>query len=339
MQLTGTPINKILEQVETIDYDPIGFSSHIHLVIPKPNNEFDIFIPRKGDREIKLELFVPHQFKGKTKTIILFPGCTVQGFEMANVAERFVDQGFIVWVVDFSVGEIESHSSCHYTISQLVKDVKDVIDFVYNHAFVDKDNLFIAGHSFGAFSSLLYMARYNEQRVRAVIGICPVVDVVEVGLNHIRKVIHKSPRWERLLRVWMWKARRGLKNTAFFLWKLFGKLEIIIRNGKRVSLGREFLKDLIEHNSKETVMRELASIRTPCLLLHAENDPWVSLENVQEIYDAICSSVKNLCVLKGVDHLPMDEMGAERILSKTLPWLDNISGNIFREMPPIFSTS
>ena len=230
-----------------VDYDPIGLS-HLHYVFTKPNNVYHVIVPRENDREIKLDLYLPPKIKGKNKTIILYPGCTVQGYEMTNIAESFVDKGYYVWVVDFSVGEVESHTFCHFTISQLVKDVKDVIDFVYSQHFVDKDNLIIAGHSFGAFSSLLYLARHKEKRIKAVISICPVIDVVEIGLNHFRQIAHKAQSLERVLKVLIWKARRILRNLVFLGWKLFGKFLFIIKNGKKVFLSREFLDDILKHN-------------------------------------------------------------------------------------------
>jgi|GEM_PF-3977336 len=341
MKPLRTPRVKEVEEVITVDYDSFGLS-HLHYVIPKPHNVRELTVPRQDDRELKLELFLPCPEKksmAKTKTMVLFPGCTVQGYEMSNIAERFAKQGFVVWVVDFSVGEVESHSFCHYTISQLIKDVKDVIDFVYAHPYTDKKNIFMAGHSFGAFSSLLYLARHDEKRIKAAIGICPVVDVVEVGINHIQQIVHKAPRWERVLRVWVWKARRILRNIAFFAWKACGKFEFIVKNGKKVFLSREFLYDIIKHNNKEKVMRELSKIRVPCLLLHGEDDPWVKLENVKEIYETICSSAKHLLIMKDVGHLPLDRLGAEQIITKALPWLESVGGGILQEIPQLFSIS
>jgi pimeloyl-ACP methyl ester carboxylesterase len=124
---------------------------------------------------------------------------------------------------------------------------------------------------------------------------------------------------------------------VFFVWKAIGKFEFIIKNGKRIFLSREFLYDIMKYNRKEKVMKELSKISIPCLLLHGENDPWVTLENVTEISAKICSSVKHVLILKGVDHMPLDRVGSEQIIANVLPWLENVCGGILQGIPPIIS--
>jgi pimeloyl-ACP methyl ester carboxylesterase len=321
----------------SMDYDPLMLS-HLHYVVPQPHERIsEIVIPRRGDREIKLELYIPEGIAKETKSIIFFPGCMIQGYEMVNVAEKFLEKGYVVWVVNFSVGDTEKHSFCNYTISQLVKDVKDTINFVYAHTLVDKKNLYLAGHSFGAFSSLLYLARHKDPRIRAAIAICPVIDVVEVGLNHIRQIIHNMHHAERLLRVWVWKSRRFLKNMVFFFWKVFGKFLFMIRNGDKVFLSRKFLEDIILHNSKDKVLKELSKIKTPLLFLHAEFDQWVRVENVIKLYGRITSGLKKVFVLKGVNHLPLGAKGADQIAEKAIPWLESFCASAIPE-PAIISS-
>ncbi|MBU0686782.1 MAG: alpha/beta hydrolase [Candidatus Margulisbacteria bacterium] len=338
MQKVAELQTKVKNETFSNVFSPLGLSS-VRIAFSKDSNSQRFIIERKDGRDIEVELHLPKGVAGKIKSMVIFPGCAGDSNDMTNIAQSFVKKGFAAWTVDFSVGETESQDFEDYTISQLVKDVKDVVDYVYNHESVDQAQLYIAGHSFGSFSSLLYLARSQDERIKGAIGICPVVDIFEVGFNHTAKLLEKLHHFGRILRVWMWRTKRLLKKAAFFFWRLTGKMFVLKKNGKWVYLTRKFMKDILHVNSREKVMKELSQIKQPCLLLYGDQDPWVSHEHVQEIGDNISADNKNVIALEDEGHMPLGQAGADKILRKTITWLEKIALGIPADEPQIFTAN
>lgn len=310
----------IKEETVALDFEPLGLAGH-HFVLPHPSNLRRFTIEKKKGRAIQLDLHQPLKSTPKAPTIILFPGCAGNSNDLINIARRFAADGFLAWTVDYSVGDVARQDFSEYTISELVVDVSLVVDFVHQFSGVDQAQLFIAGHSFGSFSSFLYAARNHDPRIKAVIGICPVYDVVELGFNHFNELTQKFTRLGRHLRIFAKRSKRQLKKVVFFFWRLTGKLFVIKRNGSWAVLTKVFLDDIIGVNSREKVLGDIAGIEQPCLLLYGENDPWISEDNVLEIYADIKNDHKAMKVLKGEGHLPLDEKGADLIYKYTVAFL------------------
>ena len=312
------------EIVETIaiDYAPLWLSN-MHFVLPRPSNVRRYHLKGQNDKTIYLDLHPPAKLKDKHKTIIILPGCGGNSIDMVNIARRFSRDGYLAWTVDYAVGDIYGDDFDDYTISELIIEIKLIIDFVYEHELVDKEHLYIAGHSFGGFSSVLYLARSRDQRISAVIGICPVFDVVEIGFNHFYKLADNFSGWGRLLKLIVKRAKNKLKKLVFFIWGATGKLFVIKKNGRWMRLTRKFMNDIVEVNNHDAVLRDIARIEQPCLFLYGENDPWISVSNVKEVYKDHSAGRKAIGVLAKEGHLPIDELGAEEICERTISWLEH----------------
>ncbi|MFA6169707.1 MAG: alpha/beta hydrolase [Candidatus Margulisiibacteriota bacterium] len=310
----------INEETVSLDFAPLWLSSQ-HFVLPRPSNIRRFTIEKKKGRVIQLDLHQPKEPAPKAPTIIIFPGCAGNSYDLINIARRFAADGFLAWTVDYSVGDVARHDFSEYTISELVADISLVVDFVHQFSGVDQEQLFIAGHSFGSFSSFLYAARNHDPRIKAVIGICPVYDVVELGFNHFNELTQKFARLGQHLRIFAKRSKRQIKKVVFFFWRLTGKLFVIKRNGSWAVLTKVFLDDIIGVNSREKVLGDIAGIEQPCLLLYGENDPWISEANVEEIYADIKNDHKAMKVLKGEGHLPLDKKGADLIYKYTVAFL------------------
>ncbi|MBU0629578.1 MAG: alpha/beta hydrolase [Candidatus Margulisbacteria bacterium] len=314
--------HNIREESFTIDFAPLWLSS-LHFVLPRPSNVCRYHLNGQNNKTIHLDLHPPAEIKDKHRTIIILPGCGGNSVDMVNIARRFSREGYLAWTVDYAVGDVCREDFDDYTISELIVEIKVIIDFVCEHELVDKQHIYIAGHSFGGFSSVLYLARSHDPRITAVIGICPVFDVVEIGFNHFYRLADKFSSWGRLLKLIVKKAKNKIIKLAFFIWGATGKLLVIKKNGHWMRLTRKFMDDIVKVNNHDAVLRDIARVDQPCLFLYGENDPWISVSNVKEVYKDLSAGRKAIGVLEKEGHLPIDELGAEEICERTISWLEH----------------
>lgn len=310
-------------QIEDILQRKSGAPSNFSVTV----QEFSVKHHNSGDRKIGIDLYKPGQVEKKNKSIILFPGFTIRKKELKNIAKKLCSDGYLVWAVDFSVAEITHSDFSKLTISQLIREVKIAIDFVCKQELVDKKQIYAAGHSMGSFSLLLYLSRTQDPRIRAVVAINPVHDVIEVSLNCIGQFL----KFAKIPTALFDKTRNIIKNSIIFLWKLSGKL-MVFKKDKRGSVHKQFLWDIMEINHNERIKKDLSRLKTPCLLLHSEKDTWVKYDHVHGVYSKLQTELKTIGVIKDAQHNPFDEAAAERIAEHTLPWFDHFSYSLPEEI-------
>lgn len=313
----------LASQKQSVNLQALFSQERVNIEIPKPFGAAEVIIRRGKGRDIKLHTYLPDKVFKKLRTLIIFPGCGSEGAEMAHIAQRFQKMGFFVFTATYSAGAFEDQDFKNYTISQMVEDIKEVIDYVYSHVLVDKKEIYIMGHSLGGLSSLLYLARHKDKRVRAVIGMSPVIDIIEVGFNHaIALVESKFSKLAFFMKGIICLLKDFIKAIIFRIWKLFGKFAILKKNKKWITLSVKFLEDMLLYHRKEKVLEDLQSLEHPVLLLHGADDQWVSFKNVLEVYEKIHPEIRAISVLKGVGHFLVDNKEIDELTEAVDKWIE-----------------
>ena len=313
----------IARQKLSVNLQALFSQEGVNIEIPKPFGAAEVIIRRSKGTDIKLQTYLPSKVKKKLRTLIVFPGCGSEGNEMAHIARRFQKKGFFVFTATYSAGAFEDQDYKNYTISQMVKDIKEVIDYVYNHVLVDEKEIYVMGHSLGSFSSLLYLARHKDRRVRAIIGISPVIDIIEVGFNHaVAMAETEFAHFANFLKIIIRLIKHFIKDIIFRIWRFFGKLTVIKKNNKWVTLSVKFLEDILLHHHKEKVLEDLQSLEHPVLVLHGADDQWVSFKNVLEIYEKIHPEIRAVSILKDVGHFLLDNESVDHLTESVDKWIE-----------------
>lgn len=85
------------------------------------------------------------------------------------VAERFCGKGYAVLRFDFrGCGESEGRFE-DATLSQRVKDLKGVLEFIIDKPFIDGSRIGLVGSSLGGDVCLLTAAQLKEERIKAIV--------------------------------------------------------------------------------------------------------------------------------------------------------------------------
>jgi len=78
------------------------------------------------------------------------------------------------------------------------------------------------------------------------------------------------------------------------------------------------------HLLKKVVEKELPSIKTPTLILHAREDDMTSIKNAEYIYGRIGSEVKSLVLLEDSYHMITIDKDKDRVIQETVNFLNKL---------------
>ena len=125
----------------------------------------------RDDLCLSSRIYLP-EGDGPFPTVIVATGLRVSCDEYEELAENYAQQGIACVLFDFAGGpEGESHSDgeqLDMCLTSEVKDLNAVLDGIMTLDIVDKDNIFLFGHSFGGEVSTV-VASQRENDINALI--------------------------------------------------------------------------------------------------------------------------------------------------------------------------
>ena len=109
-----------------------------------------------------------------------------------------------------------------------------------------------------------------------------------------------------------------------------GEADIVLA-GRTFRVKRQLLEDLQEHN----LLRAIAELDRPLLVLHSPSDQTVAIDNAHRIFEA-AKHPKSLVAIAGADHLLTDRPAGEYVASVISAWFARYIGrNQEQEAPPL----
>jgi pimeloyl-ACP methyl ester carboxylesterase len=212
---------------------------------------------------------------GREKLAVLLPGFldskNYRG--IAQLAEDVTELGFTSVRFD-PTGTWESEGKIEeYSISQYLKDVEAVVDFMIKQNGKPFKAMVILGHSLGALMSILYGAK--DEKVSGVVSIMPPQSFVRPD-NFKDRVIKWKKDGEKV-------STRDLpedRNTF-----------------RKYPVPFSFVEDAMKYDSLKVV----GKIKKPLLLMAGELDDLITPDHVREIFEA-ANEPKKLVILKGIGH-------------------------------------
>jgi pimeloyl-ACP methyl ester carboxylesterase len=140
------------------------------------NQRVEIPAKQPGDLTVMADLWKPDKRKGLHPALLILHGSTPQGRHNSLVrmlAHHFQQLGWVVLTPDArGYGESEDPPNIHDPQSwRSVGDISRCVDYLYRIMEVDKQRIFVLGHSMGAASAL--GGALDDPRVKALILIGP----------------------------------------------------------------------------------------------------------------------------------------------------------------------
>lgn len=212
---------------------------------------------------------------------------------LEELAKTLAKNGFVAIRFDCSgLGESGGIFEKDYSMSNYLKDIKSVYDYLRKLKFVNKNKIGIAGHSMGGMLSIIFASQYPE--VSVCVAISPPTMMIMV--NWIKLVIEE---WRRV--GWIF--------------------EVLSRDGSRIKIPFSFIQDANKFN----VLNFVQKIHSPFLLVLGLADDAVSPNNSRKIFK-IANEPKELLELAGVgydykNHPEFIKIVNEKMLNFLKKWL------------------
>jgi uncharacterized protein len=233
--------------------------------------EEKIFI--KNSKGLKLASVIRYPDKEKAyPAIIILHGFNGHKKEthLEELAKTSAQSGFVSIRFDCSgSGESEGRFGIDYHMSNYLKDIKCVYEYLKGLDFVDKSKINILGHSMGGMLSVIFASRHP--RIRTCVAISSPTKVmrsnwIKSGLNFMRN-----------------KAKNVVKNIS--------------KNKRRINVPFSFLADSMKFNT----LHFMPDLQCPFLAVLGLADDIVSPGDTRRIFQ-IANHPKELVEIEGAGH-------------------------------------
>lgn len=121
-----------------------------------------------------------------TQTVLLLHGLGATG-AVWNGVRGIIEQRQLRWIVPDLSGHGRSAWQADYSIGQLAAAVAPIVR--------DADDLYIVGHSLGAYVGLALASRWFGARVAGVLGVGPKITWSDMDLQSTREIAARPVRW------------------------------------------------------------------------------------------------------------------------------------------------
>lgn len=222
-----------------------------------------VTFPNEHEQELSGFIRIPDE-DGKYPVVIV-----CHGFMQTKDRELYMDianllsyQQFITLRFDF-LHHGESHGeTVQASLTQMIEDIKDAIDFIEKIPQADKDRIAIIGHDLGGMAALLL----KDPRVKALCTIASRTSTTTFMNSYFDE--YEIKEWKRDL----------------------------YYDCQEIRLGIAFLNDIYKHD----VLEAAGSKHIPMLFINGTNDKRTPFDEAKRLF--YHSKVRQLEIVDGADH-------------------------------------
>lgn len=250
----------------------------------------------KNDRGMKIAALIGSPKKGKAPypTVVICHG--FKGYKeqqhLKSLAGELEKNGFMTVRFDFTneVGESDGNIE-NIKLSNELKDLRSVIDYISKQKNVDPSRIGIAGHSLGGKLVLDYAP--SDKRVKAIVDMAGVVLRGGEGTRLQRNIKEQQAK---------------IKEKGFFTVTSKSKHKIY-----KIKIG--FYLDLVKFNT----LLSITKIKVPTLIVHGSEDESVPVKQSQIAFQNI-KAPKKMVIIKGAPHTWKKPADYRRVNPIILDW-------------------
>jgi dipeptidyl aminopeptidase/acylaminoacyl peptidase len=232
--------------------------------------EEKVFIKNSQGLKLASILHFPDKNKKYPAVIVLhgFMGYKEEP-HIEGLAKTLAQNGYVAIRFDCSgLGESEGTIEKDYSMSNYLKDIKSIYDYLRQLKFVNQDEIGISGHSMGGMLAIIYAAMYPKVSVCVAISSPTMMIVVNWG-----KLILEE--WRRI--GWYYKQTS--------------------RDGSLIKIPFSF----IENANKFSALSFVHEMHCPFLSVLGSNDDSVNPDDTRKIFE-MANEPKKLVEIEGMGH-------------------------------------
>jgi uncharacterized protein len=226
----------------------------------------------KNSKGLKLASIIEYPDKnGQYPAVIILHGFTGYKEEghLAELAKTLVQNGFATVRFDCSgSGDSDGTFEKNYSMSNYLKDIECVYDYLCKLEFVNKQKISVLGHSMGGLLSIIFASLHQEIKICVAISSPTIL----ADTDWLRGAIE---RWQEL--GWFYKK--------------------LSRDGKDIRIPFSFVTDA----NKFDAIKSVQKLHCPFLTVLGLNDDVVSPADSRKIFKA-ASEPKELAEIQGIGH-------------------------------------
>lgn len=261
------------------------------------------------------------EFSKQAPTIVFVPGTAIYAMCYAEILYKIAQRGYnIVGLDPRGHGRSEGPRG-DYTITEIIKDVENVIGYAQKRF---NNDVSLLGSSQGGIVSF-YVAAKNSGRIRTAVcqNFADLTAPETVQLS-------RHPRLMRYLRPTFLKYGHVIESTqipiALYLEletvkvKYFGNAKNFMENDPLAlqTISFRALKSL----ANTALPRPVEEIKTPVMVFQGTDDTIFPINYTQQIYDRL-NCKKHFQIFEGMDHAIMTEE-PDVLVDPIVNWLDDV---------------
>ncbi|MCT8138289.1 alpha/beta hydrolase [Anaerobacillus sp. CMMVII] len=221
------------------------------------------------------------------------------------IAEELINAGVITLRYDKrGVGETEGDLN-KAGMWDLVSDAESCIDYLRNHPNVDKERIFLLGHSEG---TMLATALNEKTTVAGLILLAGAADTIEEATKYQRELLYEEFNQETGLKGWLLKklnvAEKAEKNAQ----KIFSRMLESDKDVMRVQFVVKMPAKWFREHHNFDLYNAMRKISCPVLAINGSKDVQTRIENVYKVPNLV-NGPAEVHVIEGMNHILRKQEG------------------------------
>ncbi len=272
------------------------------------------FLELNNGNRIHVDIYNPRNPKA---LIILLHGVGGNGRLLSFLAVPLFKSGYKIICPDLPLyGYSEYIGTVNY--DTWLADAHEIAEYYAK----EKLPMFLFGLSAGGM--LAYQVACCTPAIRGVLVTC----ILDQRLKIVREETAINPQLVRFALPVAAYIRKRFPNICIPM-KWVANMKAIVNNkelakllmGDKKSSGAKITLDFLYTMLNPNIMIEPSDFKTPFLLLHPENDLWTPISLSRLFYDKL-KGEKELHLLEGAGHFPIEEQGLKTLVEKSLAFLE-----------------
>ncbi len=191
----------------------------------------------------------------------------------------------------------------------LVGDAQSGLDYLRNHPSVDKDHIFVLGHSEG---TMLATALNEKTPVAGLILLCGAADTLENATKYQRELVYKELTQERGFKGWLLKKLNVVEKSEKNAQKIFDRMLKTDKDMIRVQLIAKMPAKWFREHHNFDLFGALRNTTCPVLAINGSKDVQTRLENVYEV-PKLVKGPSEVHTIEGMNHILREQNEAVSI--------------------------
>ncbi|RXJ04230.1 alpha/beta hydrolase [Anaerobacillus alkaliphilus] len=215
------------------------------------------------------------------------------------IAEELTKAGVITIRYDKrGVGETEGDLN-KSGMWDLVDDAQTALEYLRSHPNVDKEHIYVLGHSEG---TMLATALNERTQVAGLILLCGAADTLENATKYQRELMYEEFNLEKGFKGWLLKKLNVVEKSEKNAQKIFNRMVETDKDMIRIQLIAKMPAKWFREHHNFDLFGVLKNTTCPVLAINGTKDVQTRLENVYEV-PKLVKGPSEVHAIEGMNHI------------------------------------